>query len=193
MHSKQSVAVGLARHQSCAREHVLTHLSPETASPGNQGLLAAPGHSPPGPHRGGPPCRRWGLPSHCRTAGLSLQPQAAAPGARVRDAGAAGEGRISKGHEARRPCGSQPGPHLPSAAAAPRGPGSGTGDPHRPTWRLGARPPLPSHPCSQPASLGVEPEIALLSGRLLHSHHRPRHRSPPPRPLRRVRHQDWGF
>lgn len=82
----------------------------------------------------------------------------------MRDAGAGGERRVNKGSEARQQCGHQPGPHLPWAAAAPRGPGSGTGDPRRSTWRTGARPPPRSHPWSQPAGLEVEQETAPLSG-----------------------------
>lgn len=68
----------------------VTHLSPETASPGSRGLLAGHGRTPLAARRGGPPRRRQGLPSPCTTAGWSPQPQAEAPGARARGAGAAG-------------------------------------------------------------------------------------------------------
>lgn len=49
--------------------------------------------------------------------------------------------------------GTQPGAILPGAAAAPGGPGSGTGDPRRLTERTGACLPPPGHPQARPASL----------------------------------------
>lgn len=83
-------ACAAAQKPGCARHGTVTHLSPETASPGSRGLLAGRGHNPPAARRGGPPRRSRGMPSRCTTAGRSPRPRAEAPGARARGAGAAG-------------------------------------------------------------------------------------------------------
>lgn len=138
----------------------LAYLSPETVSPGNRGPPAGPAHSPAGAHRAGAPHRRQGSQNPRTAAAGSPWPPAGAPEARGRGAGAGGEGRVSTGPASRCCHGHGPRLHSPGAAAAPGGPGSGIGDPHRLPWRAGACRPSQSQPRYRPAGLWAQPEAA---------------------------------
>lgn len=151
---------------------MLAYLSPETASPGNRGPPAGPARSPAGAHRGGAPRRKWGSLSLGTAAAGSPRPPAGMPGARGTGAGAGREGGVSAGPESHGHCRLGPRLHLPGAAAAPGGPGSGIGDPRRPPWRGGGCPLSRSHLRYHPPCLRAEPEAA------------PNQRAPPTRPCR---------